>query len=167
MNATMTTTPQQTTSYFLDLPPELRSTIYTHLIVEDEPIDIYRQLVHKPEHGSAVPSPSSTSYTTSTLPATYFLGYEYAVRPEIPPIASVSKLIRDEVLPLYFFANKCTIHVANGYLGSSPLPWTSVDEWRRHTPSSRRYGRDPQPPCSAQPIGMGLQRAFGNESNAT
>ena len=107
--------------------------IYTYLIVEDEPIETYRELVNKPEPGSLPPNSSSPSYTTSSLPSTYFLGHDYAVRPELPPIVSVSKFIRDEVLPLYFSANKFTIRVANGHLGSSPLPWTSVDEWRQHS----------------------------------
>ncbi len=62
MSATIAAAQQHTTSYFLDLPPELRSIIYTYLIVEDEPIETYRQLVCKPDsQGSAPFDPGSTS----------------------------------------------------------------------------------------------------------
>lgn len=143
MDATITATPQPRTSHFLNLPPELRSIIYTYLIIEDDPIEVYRQLVCKVgRHASATSYPCPTSCTLSPLASTYFLGYEYAVRPGLPAIASVSTLVRNEVLPLYFSANKFSIYVANGYLGTSPFPWSSVDEWRQHLGHYARHLRD-------------------------
>ncbi len=141
--SSMAAAPHQITFYFLDLPPELRRIIYLDPFVEEEPIVTYRQLGCKPAtQGSAASTPVSTSYTSFSLPSTYLLAYQYVVRPELPPIASVSKLIRNEVVSLYLSANKFTIRVANGYLCTSPFPWAFVDQWRQHLGDYARHLRD-------------------------
>ena len=153
-------TVQEETCPFLRLPPEVRSVIYTFLLVEDRPIlilIIHPEPVEDLDHeqtGLRIVDLPKRSLSGSVPAIRRVIWPPYPRQHELPPIASVSKLIREEVLPLYFSANKFTLganeHQAglvvddSGHIIRANCNDRSgtVDRWRRHLGESAKDLRD-------------------------
>ena len=112
MTATMAATPRQPIS-LLDLPAELRKLIYGYVAAKDEPINV------------------GVVYTSDFT-------FERILISEYPSLASVSKQLRDEVLPLYYSTNKFILGDDPQQTDSSSQ-YATVDKWRRFL---GQYARD-------------------------